>query len=284
VKPHTNTLLHEFWKPAFVSWNHGIGSGTTQIYERLRATVAGFSWLDPRLTLLILLAGGVVVAVRRPILGVAIWTSIAVAVALAALQVAPLGGGRTDIYLFPLFALMIGNGIDETARMLQRHPAAVAIAGVGCVLAAAAWLTASTQRVVPRYTLEDTRPLVHLVERSRHPGDLTLIYPSTNFAYGLYTRFPIRLVHDDRYQTSFHVQPRDPRTVVLPMARDHPDRYERALQAITAPRVWLIGSHFTPDWNVIRADLEQRGYRATQQRIASNAALILYTRLPTAPS
>lgn len=277
LKPHLNSALYAFWHRDFIHLGDGIGTVPGQVLSRVLDVLSGFSALDPRLTLALIVVSAVGLMLGRPALGVMLLLPTGVAVVLAAGRVAPLGTGRTDIYLYPTLALVIGTGLDQLSRALPRRtgvPMSAAALVVACLVIVAC------RPVLTPYPAEDLQPLVRRIERERRADDVTIVYPMASFGYGMSTRSPVHIQADDRYAMSFFVVPDDPHTFVLPMERSTPSRYAPSIDRITSgrERVWLIGSHLWPDWNVVRSLLVARGFHVEVAQVTTRAMVLLYSR------
>lgn len=113
-------------------------------------------------------------------------TPIGLAVALAAGQAVPLGTGRTDLYLYPGLAMAIALAVDE----LRKRSARLTALGAGLVIA----LAVITFNPVAPYPPRDGRPLVAELERRASPSDNILLRPDDDFAFALYTNWPVTFV------------------------------------------------------------------------------------------
>ncbi len=277
LRPHLNAALYAFWHAKFIHVSRGITTVPGQVFARFYALFAGFSALDPRLMMVLVAGAALALLLGRPVVGVTLVLPTCLALIVAIGEVAPFGTGRTDIYLYPTFALLISAGVDQIVRALPRRmggPLGLTTAAV------AGLLLVGTRPGLPPYLSENMRPLVQRVERERTPSDTTIIYPLASFGYGLYTRSAVHIRVDNRFPMSFFVQPDDPRTFVLPMERTAPSRYAHAIDMITKNqhRVWLIGAHLWGDWPVIRSLIERRGFRVARAESTTRAVLILYVR------
>ncbi len=277
LRPHLNRALYAFWDSKFIHPSAGVGSLPGQVTARLGGLLSGFSSLDPRLMAILVVVSGLALFVGRPALGSALVLPTGLAVVLATTHMVPLGTGRTDIYLYPTLALLVATGLDE---LIRAFPRSVAAPTALAILIVAALLLVSARPGLPPYPSEDIQPLVQRVERERRAGDVTIIYPMASFGYALHTRSAVRIRLDDRYAMSFFAEPVEPRTFVLPMERKSPARYARSLDMMTRgqQRIWLVGAHFWPDWQVIQRILAARGFRPVRNQTTTRAMLILYAR------
>ena len=280
VRPNVHPKLAAYWRGYFLDGS-GFAGGLS---SRMRAVADGFQSLDSTVVLFCLVAAAVIVLIRRPLVGVLLALPLASAVVLAALRIAPIGTGRTDVYLFPGLAFLIAVSVSEIASMVAPR-ARWATAVVGGLAIAALVVVALAAAQSASYPPEDLGPLVHIAEAARRPGDKIVVYPTAGFAYGIATRFPIDKRADALSPTNWVVKVGDPNVVVLEAHRDDPEKWSGPLDQITAgsPRVWLIGSHLFPDWPVLQQMLAQRGYAPARTFTRPGAELNLFVRSPKAP-
>jgi len=267
VGPASTPSLRAYWAGSYVGSGAELGSALTRLSE-------GFSGLPAAGVLALAAVSTVVVALRRPLLAVLLVTPVAVGVGLAVLELAPLGGGRTDVHLYPVLALVIAAGVGEGARWWGR-PAA---AGVGAAVLAVA--VAATVRPPPPYPAEDVRPLVEVVEASARPGDAIAVYSATRWAYALYTSAPVDLRRDATSPNGFAVVVGDPRVRVLGPHRQVPSRYgpEVAALADGHDRVWVVSSHARDDLAVLDRHFGDRGFELARAEERPGARLVLWAR------
>ena len=279
VRPNVHPKLAAYWRGYFLDGS-GLAGG---LIPRMRAVAHGFQSLDTTFVLLCLAAAAVIVLVRRPFVGVLLALPLASAVVLAALRIAPIGTGRTDVYLFPSLALLIAVAVSEIASMLAPR-GRWATAVVGGLAIGALVVVALVAAPAVAYPPEDLGPLVHIAEAARRPGDKIVVYPTAGFAYGIATRLPIQKRADVLSPTDWVVKVRDPNIVVLEAHRDDPEKWSGPLDQITAgsPRIWLIGSHLFLDWPVLQQMLVARGYEPVRTFTRPGAELKLFVRPPTA--
>jgi hypothetical protein len=293
VRPNVHDTLTDYWRGSFLD-----GSGFAGGLEtRLRVLASGFQGVDSVLVLVVLLIAAGVVVRRRPVVALLLLLPTLVAIALAAMEVLPLGTGRTDVYLLPTYALLVAVATAEVAAMMRDRAAWVVPAAAITALILAVAVASPAPRVGRncgdppvrrselvrcRYPAEDVGPLVRLVERSRRPGDVIVVYPSTGYAYGVETGYAIARRPDDLAPTQWVVDVRSPDVSVLQAHREDPEQWGAPLDRIirgAPPRIWLTGSHLHRDWKVLKSMLMDRGY--SPARIASRAGARLEVFLPT---
>jgi hypothetical protein len=252
LKPgSSDPALLRFWGNNFIVLNEGPAkafySSARGIYHLFKGTVGGtpYTLIGAGLFFLAALIWRTTPAVLLlfPLLG---------AIAAAAAGRTPIGA-RTDAYLVPLIALVIGLGFDSLFRSgarglpirLQGYCKYVAI-GLGTSLI----IIDLPQRIMPLpYWLEDVRSLTKIWEDERTPTDRTLTYCGAAFGLALYsnvTSEPRRTTTGMPFFPSFH----DPQITVLEYCDflDEPQRRTEEIRKAVGTgtdRIWLLASHYT---------------------------------------
>lgn len=271
VKPNVaSAQLAKYWRRNFLNGS-GFAGG---LVDRLEGVARGLQSLDTVLVLVVVLIAAVFVLVRRPLVGSLLLAPTVVAIALCALTVVPLGTRRTDIYLYPSYALLIAVAVGEIASLVPRRDWLIGVATLAAAVVVVANAASATH---PDYPREKLTPLVHMVEQRRQPGDLVVVYPKAQYAYGLATRYPIATRPDRSAGPGWVVEIRGPHIVVL---RSALTRWARQLDDLThaSPRVWLVGSHLkgrARDWGALLGLLKRRGYRIVKIHRRPDARLVL---------
>jgi hypothetical protein len=272
VAPTVNKELREFFAPTYIPTDEGLGAGLSGALDAVTGVLEGLVALPGGLSLAVLLAAFAFVLWRRTMLGLLLSLPLAVAVGLSALELAPLGVGRTDVYLYPALASLVAVAVHEAAESWS--------------LTAPAALVALTALVVPGYRAadpypqENIAPLVRLVETRSQPGDAVLVYPLSNFAFGLYTSWPVELVESDGYATGFQVAVQRPDVYVLDPHREQPELYAPTVELISRRHrtVWFIAApHRSGEGRAIRSQLRERGYRPVRRIVRRGAYLIRWS-------
>ena len=114
VRPNVHAKLTDYWRGYYLDGN-GFAGG---LGTRLQVLAHGFQAISAPVVLLGLTVAAGIVLVRRPLVGLLLVLPTGVAVLLAAFAVAPIGTGRTDMYLFPSYALLVAVAVAEIAAML----------------------------------------------------------------------------------------------------------------------------------------------------------------------
>ena len=286
VKPNmSSSVLTDYWEGYFLDGS-GFGGG---VIARMEAVGRGFQEYDALLVLAGLLIAAALVLVRRPLVGLLLVTPTLVAIVLAASTLVPLGTGRTDIYLFPSYALLVAVAVAEIASLLPRQARLV---GVATLVGAVGLALNATRLTDDAYPREELTPLVHVVEQQRQPGDVVVVYSQAGFAYGVATRYPIETVRDLSSGTGWVVKVNGPNIVVLPARGSNPWLWGPELDRLAAAskRIWVAGSHFQvyrivghqfglyvlPDWQALLQMLKARGYQIVETHDRPGAKLLLF--------
>ena len=271
VRPNVaSARLTEYWRRRFLNGS-GFAGG---LIDRLEGVARGFQSLDTLVVLAVVLIAAALVLVRRPLVGSLLLAPTVVAIALCALTIVPLGTRRTDIYLFPSYALLIAVAVSELASLVPGRGSLIGAA----TIAAAVWMVANAASATAYpYPDENLTPLVHLVEQRRQPGDAVVVYPKAQYAYGLATRYPIATRPDRSAGPGWVVEVHGPGIVVLRPPRA---RWAPQLDDLTygSKSIWVVGSHLkgrAPDWGALLGMLRGRGYRTVEVHRRPDARLVL---------
>ena len=302
VKPTlASPSLKEFWRPNYPTYhfpNRQLFSGRTDygtlskfwnlLWELFRQAFSGPTWL----VLLVYGLSLLILALRRPLLAVVVFVPVAIEVVLSFAQLAPLGGGRTDAYLYAPIAFTIVFALDVVLRRLRgvdlplrpigerKVSMADAVGGVLALIVVALLVAAPAPAVTSLPPVIDTMPLIARMEAEAKPGDLIVVGGSQVFVYPLYSKRPFRTVRDTRAPGSFR-----PRLVGSNVATA-----ETVNAAVRAPRriadqltetVWVIDSAADVQHpaSSVRPALEKLGYRIESSRLATGAVLERWTRV-----
>ncbi|MGI8757901.1 MAG: hypothetical protein ACR2K0_01175 [Acidimicrobiales bacterium] len=288
---HASTpALRAYWADHYVDVGTGPVNAGGDLLRGLAGVTRGLAALPPALGWLVVVVAAAVVVARRPRLAVLLLAPLAVAVVLATLELAPLGGGRTDIHLYPALALLVAVAVQLAASRALRpsvhantdaapRPPARPLAGTGAV-AALVGVLAIGAAPSPAYPAEDVRPLVAAVENLARPDDGIVVYSASRWAYALYAGRPVELRRDRRSANGFDVTIDDERVTVLEAHRDAPAGHAPAVDRLAADhdRLWLVTSHGGADVAVIEEMLRDRGYTAATTQHRPGAALALWSR------
>ena len=273
IRPASTSSLRAYWSDHYIDVATGPGETVTDLAAAVTNVVEGLSALPVVVFGSLLALAAVSVVVRRPLLAVLLLGPVSVSVVLAVFEIAPLGGGRTDIHLYPSLALLIALGV----HLIGTRMSTVGAWAVPTVVLA---LVAATVRAAPPYPAEDLRPLVAMVEADARADDLILVYSASRWAYALYTSASVDLRRDRNSPNGFAVDIQDPRVEVLEPHRQDPDRYGPILDRLAErnTRLWLAASHLGADVPVIERMLRDRGYETVRTESRPGATLTLWMR------
>jgi hypothetical protein len=233
---------------------------------------------------------------RRLELTLLLIAPVVIAVILAIKKVAPLGGGapisangsRIDVHLYPSVALLFAMGfvdlltVGSELRLVHRLAAPVlTVVVVGGLL-----LTARTST----YPQEDTKALIQEAERSIRPGDLLVVQTDARYAFGLYSRAPIRIVFSRRFESGFTVATSEPDVLVMGGGRTEDGNSDAAVLGLikvpppppppTAGRVIVVSSTYFSAPTGVDKWLTSGAYSLASERLEPGAVLQLWTRTP----
>lgn len=197
LAPAVHEPLSEVWSESFIPLNEGMARAVTAAWLGTERFLQGLSPLPVRFTGPLLALGVILLVRRTPWLGVLCILPLVIAVVMAAMDLAPYGAGRTEIYFYPFMALILAAPVDVLSRFLPAHGGLLAF-----VLAVAP--LASAQRA-DGYPAEDIRSIVGVVDSESMEGDAVIVYPQDGYIYALYSRFPVRFLNSDLSMTGFTV-------------------------------------------------------------------------------
>jgi uncharacterized membrane protein len=296
VRGLTQAGLTQYWRRYYISIDSGLSQATGQMLAASRRLMGGLTGLGDLGNVALdvaaaaMLVAFLLVARRYPHRAVVLIAPFVLAAALAMLKLAPLGGGRTDLYLYPSLVFLLIAGIDAVSRprqAQQRWPW-VRRHGVWALIAVAVLVLEGSRVEPPTYPRQDVRSLVTVLESRMDADDIVLVYPHTAFAFGLYSPFEVDIETSKEWQgLPFTVTFPSPEVTVLPYSRDDPDNYRPTIEAATQghDRVWLISSHRSKDYGALLEIIGRLGL-SLQDRVKSpGAELLLFGRVdvPSSP-
>jgi hypothetical protein len=135
----------------------------------------------------------------------AIYLGVAAASALGRF---PVGGGRTDLFSYPVTLVLIVAAVAVPGRRWRAVPlaaAAVAIAALG-------W---SLREGPVEYPPTGAAAVVRRAAAAIRPEDGLVVYPWSNWAVAHYGPWPVRLFAVGDSTSGFYAEPRRPHTLVL---------------------------------------------------------------------
>ena len=162
---------------------------------------------------------------RWPVLVQSLGIVVLINIALALLQRWPFGEYRSELFVVPLFALLVGTGLVEIATRLRRVEVTAALVTL-CLLVPAA--RAMKHTIIDPNESEHLRPVLAQVEALSRPGDGYLAYYAAGPALEHYWAG----AGDELY-----IQPIG--------ERGRLDLFQAAFDALAArhSRVWLVFTH-----------------------------------------
>lgn len=281
LAPAVTSSISGFWAEDFLTVDAGLGAFVASVGDGMAGVLAGLLPLPVWLGAVLLAAAVVAVVAGRELeVAVLLLTPSVVAVGLAGLQLAPLGGGRTDVHLYPSLALLLAAGVAVGLRVGavpgRWWPGAGVVGALGLSVALV-WAA----EPVAGYPRHDVRPLVDEVEDRATADEVILVYPSTVWAYALYSGSPVELVADPVSSWGFSPRFDDPRIVVLPPGRDDPSAYLPTVASLAGTDtevVWLVATHWRDDLEGLRAQLEDAGFVGEEVARRDGARLERYER------
>jgi hypothetical protein len=252
LRPATTEVLHEFWESRLIHVSEGLPGAA----RRVAIFFAGAGPDAAGLPLLIALAGlvgaGVITMIvrRRWIHGALLVGPVAVTALLSALGLVPFGGGRTDLFLYPLVSVLAGYGLDAFAvagiQAGRRLWPAMAVAALTVIA-----LVASSEPA--DYPEESGREITRAVLDLARPTDLIVTLPETSYLWARYAPGEVGVARDEYAMTGFTPEIDDQRVLFLPgfeltsageanlKAREHAlETMTERLDATRPARIWVV--------------------------------------------
>jgi len=276
IRPVGNDALRQFWHDRFFVFDEGACKAIR------RAHLIGSKFFQnavplPRYAGAALAVAAFVLVFRRSrFLGLLLTGPFFVAVVLATLRYAPLGTGRTDAYLYPAIAIAIAVAVDSLGTAATRTALVAGLVVLG------AWTLVATARGDHAYPKEDVRSLVSKAERVVTPKDALLVYHDTNFAFALYTSWPIEFVSTPTQPMGYQAPVRRPNVFTLEPHESDPAVYATVIDEVSRSydTLWLAASNtqYRTDFPALLQLLRQRGYRLDATFSWEGASLSRWSR------
>jgi hypothetical protein len=279
LRTHVPEGLRDFWRDEFLRVDEGPRVLLLDVRDSLSRTAEGFVPVDPAWFWLLLALVALVVWIPR--LAVLVLAPVGVAVLLAALHQAPLGVGRTEVYLLPAAAVAVGGSVHGLTlrRALWARGASAAVA-VG--LCAALLVGALEQgRRDQAYPHEDVRGFIEEAQAGLGAsGQLVLVYPATRWAWAIYSGRPFEPVRSSSSPTGFDLEMPAAGLHVLRPHRDDPEAYGAELEAAVEgqERVVFIASHWQADITAIEAWFPAHGWAEVTREATEGGRRVEYRR------
>lgn len=279
LRTHVSEGLRDYWRDDFLTLEDGLGGYLADLGATLDRLTQGFLPVAPAWPWIVIAA--VVVVLLRPRLAILLAAPVGAAIVLATVEAAPLGTGRTDIYLLPVAAVAIGAAFDSLGGRL-RSVERPWLLPAGALLAGALLVGGVVVRDLrpEGYPAEDVRELVALAEAGRPSDGRIIVYPATRWAYAVYTDGGFEPVPAEN-ETGFDVEITTPGVTVLEPHREEPERYVPELRHATTgvDEVVFVASHWRADITVIEDWFREGGW-IEQQRLATDGGLLVHWTRP----
>lgn len=288
LRPLINADLQAYWSNRYLSLEGGPTAAFDNVITAARRVVRGLTGLGPygqwvmNIALVVLVGSAIAVARRRPSMSIALVLPTVLGFVAAALHMAPIGGGRTDMYLFPSLALLLAGGVDALLRSLHargRPTRSISRWAVGGTLVLMTLLVTNVATPV-RYPQQNIRPLVRILEEERQDSDIILLYPGAVLMYSLYTSESIDIdTTTERNGLPFMPTFADPQVRILPTdGRQEPESYAPTVSsaARAGERIWLLASHIKTDFRMLKEQLRDAGLQQTGISTRQGAELTLW--------
>jgi hypothetical protein len=189
-------------------------SSLSQAYDFMVRHGAGFFWgaFPARLTWVAIFVpvGLVSLVLDRTTrsVGAAVAVFLVAVVALSGLKLYPMGGGRTDIFAYPV---SVGLAVIGIAWVTRRYRF---LAWVTAFLALAAFVF-DLFTIRYSYPVSGDRAVVERANAAWRTGDGVIVHPCSNWAMGYYGRWPARMIEVPGTSNGFLMQPQNGDCLVL---------------------------------------------------------------------
>jgi hypothetical protein len=243
LAPRISPDLMGFWAEYTLDRSAGMTGAIRSALELPFSFGSSISTLPSALTLLVLSASAVTVVLSRGWASLVLLLGPIVATFGAALLgLAPFGGGRTDAFLLPAAALMIGIGADALRLQVCRIPQVRSLGGwLVPVLFGVVLISTPPARPYPDSNI---RPLLRIIDEDRAPSEPVLVQYLARFGYALYTPSEIRMLPAPASMQGFAVEIDEPHVFVLSFSPDEVRQdVERAVEG--SEGVWLLEAHMS---------------------------------------
>jgi len=235
LRPAVSPTLTSYWEASFVPIDNGPKDAAIASVVAARRFLEGAVAIREAEAALVLFAGAYLVVLwRRALLGLLLLAPLGIAFVLAMLEIAPLGTGRTDIYLYPAVMAAVAVAVDALAREARRATGIAVVASAGLLL-----LNTPT----PVYPIDDVAPLVAEVEARSSAADAIVAYPLAAFQVALYTNLPINFSRSDETATGFRLRsPRENLSLPTESWQRDPLNFASAIKRVRKANdsVWVI--------------------------------------------
>lgn len=224
---------------------------------------------------------GLILMLRAPLQAIVTLGPLALTMLLSAAGLVPLGGGRTDLFLLAPTAIGGALGARQVANFLDgalsgRRTVRRAVNGsLIAVVTVALWTTAQTLAPVS-YVNEDIESMINILRAERRPDEPVVVYGWSQWQFALYTEYGFEI---DSSDTPYGVTFTDDLIIAQGLHSDDPLRfadYSAAADRLGG-RMWVIGSHLGPLWDLSLDQItDNLGRREIRRWTAANAALVVF--------
>ena len=284
----TNPALLLFWSKYYVIRTHGISGMAASSLGLAEHFAAGLTHRRFALVALAVIGAIVITTRRRPLIAGILVFPIIFFYLGSLMGRAPFGGGRTDIFLHPLLAVLAAWATAELLRLIQRirlgkmWPAySSAVAAVLLIVP----IVRGARPAFPNHPEEDLRPLARHLMEQKQKNDMVLVYPPARYEWFLYSNEPFSIAPRKKHPAAFPYTMEAKNTIVLDDYSEDSSAYKSEIdQAIGANRIWLVASHLGySDHNgsetvPIEARLRSEGYRLQSKEERARAFVELWVR------
>lgn len=275
VLPRVTDVLTHWWADGYIATDSP-GHLLTDLVSQ-PARMFFFSRWRLGIPLLVLFVLCAVIAARRhPARTAVVLSPLVIAVGLAVAGRAPIGGGRTDLYLYGPIVMTWALGADALAT--RKRGLTITLAACGAAL-----LTTGIASPYPRdHSLEFTG----IVAANRQPGDAIVVTRQFTWAWALYRDPRAQLVDTDTTAQGFRLRYRDPD--VFAFFRTHDAVLDNAsdelrLIAQRHDRIWVLAGFFEAKPRNIAPTLRHMGYLRVRHILADAGQLSLWVNPPDVP-
>ena len=279
-----NPALRLYWSKFYVIRTNGINGIAVSSLALAEHFVYGLTHRRFVFVVIAILAATIATARKRPVLTVFLWCPIFLIYMASLLGRAPFGGGRTDIFLYPLIAVLAALGTGEMLRLnkemwhgkkWQRYLGPVAAVAI-CIL-----IVRGARAAFPNHAEEDLRPLARHLMEEKKKGDVIVVYPAARYEWFLYSNEPFSIVPREKHPVAFPYTMEAADTIVLDEYPENSSTYASELDRVVgAKRIWLVASHLifnhSFDTDKIEARLRNKGYRLRSKERRAGAFIELW--------
>ncbi len=273
---HPSPALKAFWSSGLVTHASPAAfvSSVFDIAWQLLAFAVGLGQPGVALRVVLVLAWlgllGLGLVHRRGMLAPAL--AVVVAFAASAARVAPLGTGRTDLYLYPALLLLLAGGattlVNAVARRVEHRPrrevrALAAVSALVALIVAGVWV-GQAWSTRPAYPGVDAAALAAGIRAHERPGDHVFVGELMRYPWALAEEARPDIRFGSEWAAGFSVASTQPDVFIAPSEfyEGGSDPKAWAARMRTFHRLWYVWSpplRDDPSYAALRAD----GWRPT---------------------